>query len=205
MGKRLKIIAFTGSIASGKTVFSKKLSKILGYPRWSADESVQTLLEKDKIILQKISQHFPKIKEEDSCKVRKEKLRKAVSQNVESLKKLEDILHPHVYEDLKIFLGRAKRHKIKGVILEIPLLFEVGLVSEVDTIVLVEASHCFQKRQALKRPGITVQHFEIFQKRFFSMVEKRKKSHIVLKNGLSFSSGLLTLLKLFRNHEDVRK
>ncbi len=192
--KNLKIIAVTGPIASGKTSISKKLSKISGYPFWSADSCVQDLLAQDATIQQKIRSLFPEISGKREKALEKDLLRERALRDVESLRSLEKVLHPAVEKSCRTFIQEARKHNFKGVILEIPLLFEAGLEKEVDIIILVESSPFYQKRRLLKRSKMTVEQARVFEERLMPLSEKRKKAHIVIKNGFFLYWSLIKIL-----------
>lgn len=147
----MKIIAITGPIASGKTVLSKKLSKILRYPLWSADVSVHDLIDRDVAVQQKIVSLFREAKGRGKEPIERYILKEVVLRSLENLKKLEVILHPFVERERRSFIQRARRNKFKGVILEIPLLFEVGLEKEVDSIILIETPPILSTKENFKK------------------------------------------------------
>ena len=182
----LKIIAITGPIASGKTVLSKRLSKVLRYPVWSADACVHDLISQNKDVQQKILSLFPEVKGSNTGGVEKDILRESALKSVESLKKLEGVLHPYVDTLCRAFIQKSRQDKLKGVILEIPLLFEVGFEKEVDLIILVESPAFYQKKRFLRRTHMTLEKAKIFESRLIPFSEKRKKAHIIIKNGRSF-------------------
>ncbi|HQS84432.1 MAG: dephospho-CoA kinase [Alphaproteobacteria bacterium 16-39-46] len=190
----MKIIAVTGPIASGKTSLSKKLSKILGYPFWSADACVQNLLAQDACVQQNILILFPEISGKREKVIEKDLLRERALRDVESLKNLERALHPAVEKLCRAFIQEARKNNLKGVILEIPLLFEAGLEKEADIIILVESSPFYQKRRLLKRSKMTVEQASVFEERLLPLSEKRKKAHIVIKNGFFLYWSLFKIL-----------
>jgi len=200
----LKIIGITGPIASGKTTLSKKLSKLIQCPFWSADACVHQLMKEDALIRQKIRFLFPRaFTKEDELD--KNLLRMYALNDIENIKKLEKILHPAVEKSCRSFLQQARKNNVLGVILEIPLLFEVGFEKEVDIIILIESSPSYQKKRILKRSTMTYEESKILEDRLIPFSEKRKKADIVIKNGFfiywSLFKILLGLLKSLISEE----
>ncbi|MBS0185670.1 MAG: dephospho-CoA kinase [Proteobacteria bacterium] len=189
----MKIIGVTGPIASGKTTLSKRLSKLIKYPFWSADTCVHELMMHDAPIRQKIHSLFPIAftKEND---IDKNVLRACVLNDLENLKKLEKILHPAVEKSCRSFLQRARKNKLPGVILEIPLLFETRFEKEVDIIILIESLPSYQKKRILKRSKMTYEEAKIFEDRLIPLSEKRKKADIIIRNGFFIYWSLFKIL-----------
>ena len=190
----MKVIAVTGPIASGKTSLSKKLSKILRYPFWSADACVQDLLTQDPIVQQRIRSLFSETPGKREKVLEKKFLRERALKDLQSLRDLERVLHPVVEKLCRSFIQEARNNNVKGVILEVPLLFEVGLEKEADIIILVESSQFYQKKRLLKRSKMSLEQVSVFEERLLPLSEKRKKAHIVIKNGFFLYWSLFKIL-----------
>jgi dephospho-CoA kinase len=66
-------------------------------------------------------------------------MRSAVFQNRDSLKKLEEIVHPGIVERLFRNVEQIKISGAKSVIIDAPLLFETELYKKIDKTVVVSA------------------------------------------------------------------
>lgn len=201
----MNIIGVTGEISVGKTMLSKRVSQRLKYLFWSADENIHNLLMYDESTRSEISYFIPFLKEKNTQAFRKEILKEWALEDIENLKCLEKILHPKVEKRRQKFIQEAKRQKCKGVVLEIPLLFEVGLEKEMDIIILVEAPSFIQRERFLKRAGASLKHAESFQKRLLPLSYKRKKSNIIIKNGLSLNASFFKTMKLLKEKLNKHK
>ncbi|HNS33443.1 MAG TPA: dephospho-CoA kinase [bacterium] len=134
---KLIVVGITGIFGSGKTtaacIFKKE-----GIPCFSLDAIVHALFKKTEII-EKIKELFG----EDIIK-RGRPDRKAIAKIVFTdrmlRKKLEDVIHPHVFDRFKKIIFDYNR---KGgiIVFEIPLLFETKSESFFDKIIVVSASH----------------------------------------------------------------
>lgn len=98
----MKIFGLTGSIATGKSFVAEEFKK-LGVKNFSSDRAVSQLLEEEEVV------HL--ISKDEELKfsvinmaIDKHKLSKIVFSNHAALKKLEDILHPLIDQEEKIFL-----------------------------------------------------------------------------------------------------
>ncbi len=84
------------------------------------------------------------------------KLAGIVFKDRKKLRQLEKILHPEVKKIIKEEIKRYRKSKKKGiVILDVPLLFEVGLEKNVDYIVVVKASRDVQLKRAAQNLWLT--------------------------------------------------
>ena len=92
----MKKIGVTGSLASGKTTASKFLSNNKG-PLFSADKIVKKLYTKK--TSKNISKQFG-IKNNSNIRFF---LRKKILTNINYIKKLEKIIHPHKKRNVKIY------------------------------------------------------------------------------------------------------
>ena len=100
--------------------------------------------------------------------------------NEQAMAKLESIVHPIVAEYRKSFLNTAASERRRGVILDIPLLFETGGESSVDIVVVASASAEKQRARALSRPGMTGEKLQLIQARQVSDADKRRRAHYVV-------------------------
>ncbi|MBO5888728.1 MAG: dephospho-CoA kinase [Clostridia bacterium] len=124
-----KLIAITGGIGSGKSTVSK-IIKDLGYPVFSADEVYKNLI-KNKDFVKKIYDGLGI--ESNSYNFDKSLISSKVFNDKEMLKKLNEITHPEVMNEL------IKLSKEKGGVVfnEVPLLFESNFESLYDTVIIV--------------------------------------------------------------------
>ena len=169
-------IGLTGSIGMGKTETSK-IFLSYGIPVYDADKAVHNLYGPNKKGSLAIKNIFPNCINEDGS-VNREILSKEVLDNKENIKSLEQIIHPLVAEDRKIFFYENRNAKI--IILDIPLLFETGGQKDVDYIIVVDAPDTVQKERVMARPNMTEEKFhKIISQQIPNHVKKQKADFII--------------------------
>lgn len=188
----MKKIGITGSIASGKSSASKFLSYGKG-PLFNADKVVEKLYKKKsfkKIIYKKFGlQNSKKIKSD---------LRKKILADNNNIKKLEQIIHPLVRREMKVF---TKRHnKKRFIFFEIPLLIESKLMKNFDIIFFIKAKKNIRLKRFIFKGG----NKEIFNLLNQKQLKDNKKikycDHIIVNDkNLKFLKD--KLLSIFEQYE----
>ena len=174
-------IGLTGSIGMGKTTTGKIFSE-LGLPLYDADAAVHKLYGAGQKGSEKIKEKFPNSINPDGS-VNRESLSTEVLGDPEKIKSLENIIHPLVGEDRKVFFD--ENAKAKAVVLDIPLLFETGGEKFVDYIVVVDAPREIQEERVLSRPNMTKEKFEKIITQQIPNHEKKKKADFIVDTSIS--------------------
>ena len=150
-------VAITGNIGSGKSTITKVIRE-LGFKVFDSDKEVKKALMKKDLINQ-ISKEFkskiPGLIKRNA--IDKAKLGEFVFSNPDELKKLENIVHPKVWESKEKFFEKNCNESV--VFLDIPLLFEKKLQSKFDFIIRTRVSEEVQKKRVLKRRNMTTTKF----------------------------------------------
>lgn len=133
--------AITGNIASGKSQVEKIISE--KYPVYDADKIAHKILENLK--------DFYGYDVFTDGKIDRKKLGELVFSNPDLKKKLEEIIHPQVKQEiLKIF-----EQDLPVVFISIPLLFETGFDRLFDKIIFVSADSKLRLERLMKRNNFT--------------------------------------------------
>ncbi|EJP19156.1 dephospho-CoA kinase [Peptostreptococcaceae bacterium AS15] len=130
----MKIVGITGLIASGKSTLSSYL-KTFGYKIVDADTISRDITKKDKIGYEKVVEKFGKDILSSNGEIDRAKLSNIVFNDKNALKKLNDTLHPLIFQEIDRQLDSYKVEKI--VFLDAPLLFETKLNEKCDEVILV--------------------------------------------------------------------
>ncbi len=171
------VLGLTGSIGMGKTTAAKAL-RDYDVPVHDADEVVHALLAPGGAAESQVKAVFPAAIRDGA--ISRQQLGTIVFQNTAELKRLEAILHPLVRQSEDDFLERHRAAGAQLVVLDIPLLYEVGAEDRVDAVLLVTAPTEIQRARVLKRPGMTEDRFNQIISQQLPDAEKRAKAQYVV-------------------------
>lgn len=172
------ILGLTGSIGMGKSTTAAMFAA-QGVPVNDADAVVHELYRGKAVPL--VAAAFPDAIVDGV--VDRNRLSAAVLGNPAALKRLESIVHPLVREAELAFLARHRAAGTPLVVLDIPLLFEVGAEGRVDRIAVVTAPPEQQRARVLARPGMTDEKFEAILAKQVPDAEKRARADYVIDTG----------------------
>jgi len=144
----MKIVGITGLIASGKSTLSSYL-KSQGYKIVDADAISRDITKKDRIGYAKIIEEFGRDILSLNGEIDRVKLSNIVFNDKNSLKKLNDTLHPLIFQEIDRQLDLYKDEKI--LFLDAPLLFEAKLDKKCDEVILVFCDEEVQISRIQKR------------------------------------------------------
>jgi len=174
------VVGLTGSIAMGKSTVGQMFADA-GWPVFDADAAVHVYYSSDGARV--VEAAFPGVAV-DGVVDRKLLSARVLGDN-EAIGKLEAIVHPAVGIVREKFLATAFTERRRGVVLDIPLLFETGGEKRCDVVVVVSASAEAQRQRALSRPGLTAERFDALLARQVPDAVKRRKAHYVVDTGLT--------------------
>ena len=177
------ILGLTGSIGMGKSA-TADLFRARGVPVHDSDASVHALYAGRAAPL--IEAAFPGTVREGV--VDRAALGKVVLGDRAALKRLEAIVHPLVAEERDAFLARGAKDNQPVVVLDIPLLFEIGGTAMVDAVVVVTAPESVQKARVLARPGMTPEKFAAIVAKQIPDREKRARAHFIIDTSQGFAA-----------------
>jgi dephospho-CoA kinase len=180
-GSRPFVLCLTGSLAMGKSTAAKFFAEA-GVPVHDSDAVVHALYEGEAVAA--IEAAFPGTTA--GGKVDRSKLAARVIDDKAALARLEAIVHPLVGAARDKFLAEAQARGDPVVLLDIPLLFEIGGVSSCDAIVVVSAPAELQRARALARPGMTEDKFAALLAKQTPDAEKRARADFIVDSSQSF-------------------
>jgi dephospho-coA kinase len=144
----MKIVGITGLIASGKSTLSSYI-KNKGYKIVDADAISRDITKKDRIGYAKVIEEFGRDILSSNGEIDRVKLSNIVFNDKNSLKKLNDTLHPLIFQEIDRQLDLYKDEKI--LFLDAPLLFEAKLDKKCDEVILVFCDEEVQISRIQKR------------------------------------------------------
>ena len=177
---KLKKIAITGGVASGKTSVCRFFQE-LGAFVVNADEIVHELLDPDTDLGQQIIRQFgPEILVDG--KLSRKMIAEKVFKDPQQLAKLEKLLHPAVLRKIEELYNQACRLGMyTSFVVEIPLLFEIQGESFYDYIVAVIADEAVARRR-FEQAGYPSEEYDRRMRRQLRPQQKAERAHYQIQN-----------------------
>ncbi len=177
------VIGVTGSIGSGKTTFSKFLAE-QGGRHLDADKMAHELMLPGHDAYEAVLDEFGTYITDEEGYINPSLLADEVFSDSKKLKRLEDIIHPLVFEKIKQIVSRPRE---SFYVVDAPLLFEAGVDRLCHWIVCVTASEEVVNR----RVRIPEAELDRRRRRQLSAEEKCERADEIVDN-----SGSLDHLQL---------
>lgn len=173
-----KILALTGSIATGKSTVLE-MFRDEDVAVFSADEAVHAAYADEAVapveaLLGAVSK---------KGEIDRRQLAKKLLENPEKLKQLEKIVHPLVFARANRFVASHRQQHTPLVVLEIPLLFETENRYRPDWTAVTWCDDETQRARALARPGMTVEKLATILARQMPQEDKKKRADFLIDTG----------------------
>ncbi len=146
----MKVVAITGGIGSGKSVVSRLLC-IAGYPVYDCDSRAKRLMAESVEIKNRLCDAFGDAVVADGV-IQKSVLANAVFGNAEKLNKLNAIVHPVVFDDIRQW---TESQTTDCVFVETAILRESGVDALVDEVWIVDAPVDVRIKRVIARNGLS--------------------------------------------------
>lgn len=172
------VVGLTGSIGMGKSTTARMFAEA-GVPVNDADAVVHDLYRSEAVT--PIGDAFPgSIR---NGMVDRQELARQLAENPAKFRSLEAIVHPLVRRREGEFVEANRVAGAEMVVLDIPLLFEVGGEDRVDVIVVVTCDPQIQRARVLARPGMTEEKLNMILSRQIPDQEKRRRADFLIDTG----------------------
>lgn len=168
------IIGLTGSIGMGKST-TAKMFHARGVPIWDADAAVHRIYAAGGVAVDPIRELCAEAIVDGG--VDREALKNWIARDPSALQKLEAIVHPLVAEDRARFLAETDR---QIVLLDMPLLFEIGAHEHVDLVVVVSAPAELQRARVLARGTMTEAQLDTILAKQVPDEDKRARADVII-------------------------
>lgn len=183
-----KKIGITGTIGSGKSTVTTLISEY--FPTISSDDIVANLYSHEEFV-KKINAEFLKI---DSTKLDKNLLANLIFKDGTAKKRLENIIHPIVKEEIELFFEVNQGPKF----VEVPLLFEAGFNELFDVVILVVADDEVVYQRMIDYRNYTREEVKLRIENQFPVEVKLEKSDYVIYNNKDLKSLELEVKKILK-------
>ena len=150
----MKVIGLTGGIGSGKSTVSGFLAQ-LGAVIIDADRVGHEALSTSSQVRRELLATFGRQVLTPSGEVNPKKLAEIVFSNPESLSRLNQIMHPRMYDMVRAQLEEYRKQGVGVVVLEAPLLIEASWTSLVDEVWVTVASQSTVLRRLKEKFGLS--------------------------------------------------
>ena len=150
----MKVIGFTGGIGSGKSTVSQFMAE-LGAVILNADEVGYEAFKPDTELWRQVVAAFGRQIVTPDGNIDRKKLGNIVFGNAESLSRLNQMMHPRMYDMVKAQLEEYRRQGTRVVVLEAPLLLEAGWTPLVDEVWVTTASESTVLKRLEERAGLS--------------------------------------------------
>ncbi|MDX9942102.1 MAG: dephospho-CoA kinase [Bacteroidales bacterium] len=144
-------VGLTGNIGSGKTTVCKVFEK-LGVPVFYADLRARMIMDREEVTA-RVAGTFGKEILDAEGKLNRRTLAGIVFNDKEKLALLNGIIHPLVREDFLGWVGENKEEPY--IIKEAAILFEAGMASQFDKIIVVAAPLEVRIARVMHRDGVS--------------------------------------------------
>ena len=180
-GYSMLVIGLTGGLGTGKSEVLKILGNLGAYTV-DTDEIAHQLYEPYSSVWETIVSQFGKGILCADGKIDRFTLGKLIFSDTTSREMLNRIMHPQIYKACKREICQSKKRGIEVIVLEVPLLVEVGWVDIVDEIWLANSSYKqvmfrLQTHRKLSKEDI---HGRINSQ--ISFEDRRKYANVVINN-----------------------
>ncbi len=176
------ILGLTGSIGMGKSTVAAMFERA-GVPVFDADAVVHSMQGPGGELVAAIEAAFPGSTGPEG--VRRDVLGALVFGDKAALARLEAIVHPAVAARRVEFL--IEHGGAPMVVFDIPLLFEKGGASQVDSVIVVSAPVGVQRGRVLSRPGMSEDKFAHILSLQTPDADKRALADHVISTGIALA------------------
>ena len=193
----MKVIGLTGGIGSGKSTVSRFLAE-LGAVIIDADKVGHEAFKPDTELWQEVVAAFGKKILKPGGEIDRNKLGRTVFGNRELLLRLNQIMHPRMYDIVKAQIEDYQRQGLEIVVLEAPLLIEASWTSLVDEVWVTVASEATVLKRLQERVGLSRQKSLARIRSQLSAEQKIKHADVVINNDSDFADLKAKVEKLWQ-------
>ncbi len=181
------MIGILGGVCSGKSTVAKEFAK-LGCVVIDTDKIAHELLEK-KDVAEEVVAAFGRSILDSSGKIDHKKLADVVFADAGKLLSLNEIIHPLVLEWAEGLIRQYNRqNQVKAIVLDMPLLVEVGWEKRCDKLIFVECKWQLRVERAKKMGFFDENRLKIREKFQISLDNKANLTDNTIDNNSGFSA-----------------
>lgn len=201
------VVGLTGGIASGKSTVSSMLRQA-GAPVICLDELAHEVVTPGRPAFEDIRRAFGNAVLTEHGDLDRAVLGSLVFTDSAKRKTLESIVHPRVREEVERRIGELESQGHALVVVDVPLLYEVGWDGSFDVTVVVYVPRQVQETRLATRDNISLDEIRARIGAQLPIEEKKKKAHFVVDNAGSLDSTyaqVVSLLTELKKMADLKK
>jgi len=177
----MKVIGLTGGIGSGKSEVSQYLQE-LGAVLIDADRVGHEAYQPNTDTWRELVAAFGEQIRAPDNSIDRKKLGGVVFSNPESLARLNQIVHPRMYEMMKAQIDEYRRQGVEVVVLEAAILLEAGWNQLVDEVWVTVAPESMVVERTRERTGLPEVQILARIRSQMSPEERAKHADVVINN-----------------------
>lgn len=190
------LIGIIGGIASGKSTVAAEFGK-LGCAVIDADAIVHELLREDKVRHEVVQLFGPEVL--NACgELDRKRLAAIVFADAQRLSALNNLVHPRVLQRTEELMEQYNRDSdTKAIVLDMPLLVEVGWADRCDRVIFVECDRRRRVERARHKGLVDDREIEIRENSQISLDKKAKWADDIVDNNSDFSTLVRQIKEIF--------
>jgi len=176
-------IAVTGSAGSGKSLVCQRF-KVLGLVTLDCDVIAREIVEPGMPGFTKIVELFGQKVVRKEGTLDRAKLRNIIVNDDLLRQKMESILHPRILNEMVFQMENAVVKIHKAVVVEVPLLFELGMEKQFDVTIAVKAQDMDLVQRICDRDNVTKEDAKKVLDLQMSQEDKMVRAgHVIINKG----------------------
>jgi dephospho-CoA kinase len=175
------VIGLAGGIGAGKSTAAAILAE-LGCVVADADVLAKAALDAPSIRDQIVAWWGPQVLDADGC-VDRGAIAGIVFEQADALEQLESLVHPEVERQREVLFAAAGEGA-RALVIDAPLLFEVGLDEDCDTVIFIDASRAVRLKRLAENRGWDANELDRREAKQLVLDSKRSRAdHVVVNEG----------------------
>lgn len=181
MDETILKVAVTGGAGSGKTTVCNRL-KELGVKVVSSDALAKEAVAQGSLAHENIVNYFGEKVLLSDGNLNRQVLRRIIIKNDVARLALERFIHPEISRLMHLKIAQAEQDGDPVLLVEVPLLFELGMAEQFDVVIVVGANHELRVKRLMERDNVSRDEAEDLINVQMPDAEKVKRAEFVLTN-----------------------
>jgi len=191
-------VAVTGGAGSGKTTVCNRL-KELGVKVISSDVLAKEAVAQGSLAHEKIVNYFGKKVLLSDGNLNRQELRSIIINDDVARLALERFIHPEISRLMHLRIAQAEQDGDPILLVEVPLLFELGMAEQFDVVIVVSADNELRVKRLMDRDNVSRDEAEDLINVQMPQAEKVERAEFVLANDRSKDELIRSVDLLFNN------